>query len=260
MARLTIVGALLLGGGMGLVASASRPFRPGIAALLIALMPVWFAILGGVFLGERLPRLAVAGIALGFAGVGILVGPSASAARHARPGRARGHPVSPIGWALGSLYSSHRAPLPQDPLSPPGARCSPAAVVLVLRPADGRIGRFHPARSRRRRSLAFAYLTVVGSLLAFTAYVWLLGVAPLPLIATYAYVNPSSRSSSGRSSSRSRSTPRTIVAGGVIIVAVALIVTARGADERRPRSTRTGRGRGHALRQHRPARPAGQAP
>src|SRR4249919_3894870 len=72
-----IVGALLLGGGMGLVAFGEQTVPSGIAALLIAMMPVWVAILGGIFLGERLPRLAVVGIAVGFAGIAILVGPSA---------------------------------------------------------------------------------------------------------------------------------------------------------------------------------------
>src|SRR5580765_4129811 len=72
-----IVGALLLGGGNGLVAFGEQTVPSGIAALLVGLMPVWVAILGGIFLRDRLPRLAVIGIAVGFAGVAILVGPSA---------------------------------------------------------------------------------------------------------------------------------------------------------------------------------------
>jgi drug/metabolite transporter (DMT)-like permease len=73
-----IVGALLLGGGMGMVAFGEQTIPSGIAALLIATMPVWVAILGRIFLGERLPRVAIFGIVLGFAGVAILVGPAHS--------------------------------------------------------------------------------------------------------------------------------------------------------------------------------------
>src|SRR3954466_1983069 len=76
----TIVGALLLGGGMGMVAWGEQTVPSGIAALLIALMPVWVAVLGRVFFGERLPWIAVAGIALGLVGVAILVGPAGGAA------------------------------------------------------------------------------------------------------------------------------------------------------------------------------------
>jgi drug/metabolite transporter (DMT)-like permease len=72
-----IVGTLLLGGGLGMVAFGEQTVPSGITALLIAMMPVWVAILGRVFLGERLPRLAVVGIVVGFGGVAILIGPSA---------------------------------------------------------------------------------------------------------------------------------------------------------------------------------------
>ena len=71
-----IVGALLLGGGMGFVAYAEQTVPSGIAALLIATMPIWVAVLGGIFLGERLPRLAAFGVVVGFAGVAILAAPS----------------------------------------------------------------------------------------------------------------------------------------------------------------------------------------
>ena len=72
-----IVGAMLLGGGMGMVAFGEQTVPSGITALIIALMPVWVAVLGAIFLSERLPRLAIAGIILGFVGVAILIGPSA---------------------------------------------------------------------------------------------------------------------------------------------------------------------------------------
>ena len=87
-----IVGALLLGGGMGMVAWGEQTVPSGIAALLVAMVPVWIAIFGRIFLGERLPGLAVAGIAIGFVGVAVLVGPTALGSTGvAGPGRTRGH-------------------------------------------------------------------------------------------------------------------------------------------------------------------------
>jgi drug/metabolite transporter (DMT)-like permease len=96
--------------------------------------------------------------------------------------------------------------------------------------------------------LAFAYLTLVGSLIAFTAYVWLLRVAPLPLIATYAYVNPIVAVALGGLVLSEPITPRTLVAGAVIVFAVALIITSRTrmtaahrpASEPRGRDRKTG--------------------
>src|SRR5256714_15172285 len=70
-----IVGALLLGGGMGMVAWGEQTIPSGITALLIAMMPVWVAVLGRIAFGERLPRAAVVGVAVGLVGVGILAGP-----------------------------------------------------------------------------------------------------------------------------------------------------------------------------------------
>ena len=88
-----IVGALLLGGGMGMVAFGEQTIPSGIAALLIATMPIWVAVLGRIFLGERLPRVAIFGIVLGFVGVAILVGPSASAASVRSTGSACSRPL-----------------------------------------------------------------------------------------------------------------------------------------------------------------------
>ncbi|HJW22973.1 MAG TPA: EamA family transporter, partial [Candidatus Limnocylindrales bacterium] len=112
-----IVGALLLGGGMGMVAWGEQTIPSGITALMIALMPVWVAIFGRVFLGERLPGLALAGIAIGFAGIAILVGPTALGATGALdPAGLVAIIISPICWATGSLFASHRAVLPRRPL------------------------------------------------------------------------------------------------------------------------------------------------
>jgi len=225
-----IVGALLLGGGMGMVAFGEQTIPSGITALLVALMPVWVAIFGRVLLGERLPWLAGVGIVVGFVGVAILVGPTILGQTGALdPVGLAAIIISPIAWSLGSLYASHRATLPRQPLVATGAQMLAGGAVLVVMAAlGGEFGRFDPTAVSRDSVAALVYLTVVGSLLAFTAYGWLLRVAPLPFIATYAYVNPVVAVILGAIVLHEPIDPRTLVAGAVIVGAVALIVTARG--------------------------------
>jgi drug/metabolite transporter (DMT)-like permease len=226
----TIIGTLLLGGGMGLVAWAEQTIPSGIAALLIAMMPVWVAVLGRVAFRERLPRLAVVGILVGFVGVAILVGPTAVGATGALD--AAGVVailISPIAWSAGSLYASHRAVLPRHPLVATGSQMIAGSIALTLMAlVSGEPARFDPALVSAGSFTAFLYLTVIGSLVAFTTFGWLLRVAPLPLVATYAYVNPVVAVVLGAIVLSEPIEPRTLFAGAVIVGAVALIVTARG--------------------------------
>jgi drug/metabolite transporter (DMT)-like permease len=225
----TIVGILLLGGGMGMVAFGEKTVASGIAALFIAMMPVWVAVLGQVFLGERLPRLAVVGIVVGFAGVAILVGPSAYGGPDAlEPVGTAALIFSPIAWSSGSLFASRRAVLPARPLVATGAQMIAGGLVLVaMSGLSGELGDFRIEAVSTDSLIATAYLTMIGSLVAFTTFGWLMRVAPLPLIATYAYVNPVVAVILGALVLGEPIDPRTVVAGAVIIVAVAVIVTAR---------------------------------
>src|SRR6476469_8882178 len=229
-----IVGALLLGGGNGLVAFGEQTVPSGIAALLVGRMPVWVAILGGIFLGDRLPRLAVIGIAIGFAGVAILVGPSAlGGSGTLDPVGLAACLLAPIAWAGGSLFASRRASLPGRPLVATGLQMVLGGLVLgVMATLSGEFGTFDATAVTRDSLIAFAYLTVIGSILAFTVYGWMLRAAPLPLVATYAYVNPVVAVILGWLVLGEAIEPRTVLAGGVIIFAVALIVTARGRMKR----------------------------
>ena len=142
-----IVGTLLLGGGMGMVAFGEQTIPSGIAALLIAMMPVWVAIFGRIFLGERLPRIAAVGIVVGFVGVAILVGPTILGQTGALdPIGLAALIISPIAWSLGSLYASHRATLPRQPLVATGTQMLAGGAVLALMAGvTGEFGRFDPA-------------------------------------------------------------------------------------------------------------------
>jgi drug/metabolite transporter (DMT)-like permease len=234
-----IVGALLLGGGMGMVAWSEQTIPSGITALLVAMMPVWVAIFGRIFFDERLPALAVAGIILGFGGVAILVGPTAFGGSGALdPAGLVAVFIAPLAWSIGSLFASHRAMLPSRPLVNTGAQMLTGGMVLAVMGAlTGEFARFDPAAISADSFAALLYLTVIGSLLAFSAFGWLLQVAPLPFVATYAYVNPIVAVVLGAIVLGETIDARTLIAGAVIVAAVALIVTTRGRMRApRPRS------------------------
>ncbi len=225
-----IVGTLLLGGGMGFVAWGSQTIPSGIVALLIAMMPMWVAIFGAILLGQRLPRLAGAGVVVGFAGVALLVGPTiAGSDGGLDPAGLAVVLLSPISWSLGSLYASHRASLPHDPVTATAAQMSIGAIALgALGLVNGEPASLPGAVFSVDSLLALAYLTIVGSLLAFTTFGWLMRVAPLPLVITYAYVNPVVAVILGALVRQEPIDARTVLAGAIIVAAVALIVTARG--------------------------------
>ena len=225
-----IVGALLLGGGMGMVAFGEQTIPSGTAALLIATMPLCVAILARVFLGERLPRLAGFGIVVGFVGVAILIGPSAIGGSGALdPLGLAAVLCSPIAWSVGSLFASRGAVLPRRPLVATGLQMILGGVVLAaMAGLSGEFVTFDVGAVSRDSFAAFLYLTVVGSLVAFTTFGWMLRVAPLALVTTYAYVNPVVAVILGSIVLGEVVDARTAVAGAVIVFAVALIVTARG--------------------------------
>ncbi len=226
-----IVGSLLLGGGMGMVAFGEQTVPSGIAALLIAMMPLWVAVLGRIFLGIRLPRLAVVGIVIGFVGVA-----DPRSDRRCRAMRMRSTPSGwrrssyrPIAWSSGSLFSAHRASLPRQPLVATGAQMVLGGVTLALMAGvAGEFGALDLGAVSIDSMIAFGYLTIAGSLVAFTAYGYLLRVAPLPLVSTYAYVNPVVAVILGALVLHEPIAPATALAGVIIVVAVALLVTARG--------------------------------
>lgn len=224
-----IVGTCLMGGGMGAVAWGELTVPSGIAGILIAMLPVWVAVFGRVFLGERLPGLAIVGIAAGVLGVVILVGPGLAIDGTLDPAGVAALIFSPMSWAAGSLFSAHRAQLPKDPFLTTGMQMLSGAVVLTIAAVlSGEVAGFRPEAVEPDSIIALVYLTIVGSLVAFTAFAWVLRQAPLPLIATYAFVNPIVAVFLGWLILAEAVTPIQLVAGAVIVVGVALLILSRG--------------------------------
>ncbi len=227
-----IIGGLLLAGGNGLVSIGEQTIPSGIAALVIATLPLWVAILGRVFFGVVLTRTIVVGTVIGFAGVAVLVGP-AGGARSLDPFGVAVLLLSPVLWATGSLYS-RTARVPRRPLVGTAMQMlAGSAVLFVLAVLTGDVLRIRPSEISPASVAAVAYLVLVGSLVGYTAFVWLLRVAPISLVSTYAFVNPVVAVILGWLILAEPLEPRTVVAGAIIVVAVAVIVRARRGESRR---------------------------
>ena len=222
-----IVGGLLLVGGTGLVAWAEQTIPTGVAAVVIALVPMWLAVLGFVFYREPVRRLLAVGIAVGLVGVAILAWPAGGPGSLEPTGLAA-ILVAPICWALGTLYAARRAVLPGPALLASGIEMAAAGLVfIVVAGLSGEWATFDPGAVSATSWAGIVYLIVLGSLVGYTTFAWLITVAPLSRVSTYAYVNPVVAVFLGWLVLAEPLTPRTIVASVVIIAAVALIVTAR---------------------------------
>ncbi len=224
-----VVAACLMGGGMGLVSWGEGHGVPsGVAALLIGLMPMWLAIFSRVLLGERLAPVVGIGIGVGIAGVAILTWPVGNT-QALRPDGLAALIASPMCWSLGTVYAARKADLPRPALFSTGLQMFLGGLFLLLLGAvTGELAGWDPATVTGRSVAALVYLILVGSMVGYTAYQWLLTVAPLPRISTYAYVNPVVAVILGAVILAEPFTPREAVASVVIVAAVALIVTARG--------------------------------
>jgi len=153
-----IVGALLLGIGNGFVALAEgEHVASGIAAILVAMMPLWLAVFGWIYFRERLPRIAGLGVVLGLVGVAVLIWPSDATTFSVLGIGAL--LLSPIGWSHGSLFSAHRAQLPEQPLMASGLQMLAGSVVLTIEGVvTGELPRFHPEAISLSSLLALVYL------------------------------------------------------------------------------------------------------
>lgn len=214
------VGALLLIGGNASVLWAVRRVPTGTAALIIAVTPLWLALLSRA----RPTRSLVVGIGLGLAGVIALVGPSLT--MHQGGTDALSVVVlvlASLSWAVGSLVA--RKGGPAGGLIATGAQMLCGGVMLFgLGVATGELGALSAAHVSLLSLWSLAYLTIFGSLLGYSAYGWLLRHDPPERAATYAYVNPVVAVVLGAMFANEPITGQVLVAGAVIVVGVALIV------------------------------------
>ncbi|MGH9380556.1 MAG: EamA family transporter [Thermoanaerobaculia bacterium] len=226
-ARAALTGGLLFLGGHGAVVWAEQTVPSGVAALLVASEPLWIVVLTALIPGEARPGWrSVAGLLAGFTGVALIIDPG---------GRGVGDPVAAaaivagsLSWAVGSLIGRSREGLPVG-LVAGMQMLAGGALLTAVGALNGELGRFDAAAAWGRPSLALVYLIVCGSLVAYTAYAWLLGAAAPTTVASYAYVNPVVALLLGALLADEAITGR-IVLGGLIVVAAVAFVVIRSAS------------------------------
>jgi drug/metabolite transporter (DMT)-like permease len=187
-----VTGTLMLVGGNGLVVWAERTLSSGFTALLVALAPVWFALLDWARPHGARPRMkTIVGIILGFVGVALLV--KARGANTGFDGQwAATFAIVGAGicWAGGSIYAKHNSAGGSSWMMAAAQMICGGMGLLLVGVLLGEPTHTEWSRISARSLAALGYLIVFGSWIGFTAYVWLLGVTTPARVSTYAYVNP----------------------------------------------------------------------
>jgi drug/metabolite transporter (DMT)-like permease len=224
-----IVGAFLLLGGNGGVTISEKFIETGLASLIVATVPIYITLLGWLFgMTPRPHGIVWVGLAGGFVGVGILLGPALRFS-----GGENSHPligmsillVGSFLWSAGSLYS-RTAKHAASPFLAAAQQMFCGGVLLMLAGSVlGEIRNFHPEKISALSLWSFTYLVLIGAIVGYTAYFWLLRHCDPAKVATYAYVNPIVAVLLGALFAHETVTLRTLVAAALIIGSVALIIT-----------------------------------
>jgi len=225
-----VVGTMLLAFGNGAVSYSERTLPAGLAALLVASVPIWMVLADRLINGRAIPPVAWAALAIGIGGVAIL----------ARP---HGHgsvvPVlivlgGSLSWGTGSILAG-RLPTPARPLLGSAMEMLAGGVVLaVLATVTGELGHVDPGQVSGRSWLALLYLIGPGSLLALTCYVIALGRLPTATVSTYAYVNPVVAVGLGALLLGEHLTLASLLGGTVVLISVALLLLKRAPASHSP--------------------------
>src|SRR6266550_2730387 len=208
-----LIGALLPGANAVLFV-AERNVPTGLASLIIASVPLWIVVLRLVG-RERLPWPALAGVGIGFAGVAVLAHPSGGATAWGIALCV----ISALMWSTGTVLSA-RLTMPVDPFAATAYEML-AGGLLMLPISLFTVHHFSPSSSS---ILGWIYLVTFGSIVGYTAYVWLLASAPLGLVSTYAYVNPIVAIMLGVLFRGESVTWRLLIGAAIVVVAVAAVV------------------------------------
>lgn len=222
-----VVGTLLFLGCHGILAWAQGRVPSGVAALGMATLPLWMTLLDWLWARAARPGWPVwLGLGLGLLGLSVLVGPGSWGGAVDVWGLLALQ-VSGFSWALGSVQA-RRSRLPQSVVLSTGMQLIAGGVALnIVALVAGEVGAFDLSAVSLRSALGFAYMVGAASILAFTAYVWLLRVSTPSRVASYGFVNPLVAVLVGSSVGGEALTARTVVAGVLILAAVAAILSGR---------------------------------
>ncbi|MCG3136362.1 MAG: putative inner membrane transporter YedA [Phycisphaerae bacterium] len=218
-----VVGILMQVGGNGLVCWAELTIPSGLAALIIATVPIWMVLTDWVMMKGPRPTLTIAvGLALGLVGIYVLIDPFSSV-RGLQPGGVLGLLAACIFWSIGSLLS-RRLALPASTLTAAGMEMLCSCVVLFgIGLVRGEHLVIQPEAITMKSTLALVYLILFGSMIGLTAYLWILQVSPPAMASTYAYVNPVIAVLLGYFFAAEPLNSRTGISAAIIIAAVIII-------------------------------------
>jgi drug/metabolite transporter (DMT)-like permease len=228
-----VVGTLLLLGGNGGVVLSEQFIPTGVAAVVIATVPIWLNVFDAIITRRRPGALLIGGLLAGLVGVAVLFVPV--------DGFGELNPIGiglclggAISWAVGSLYSRHH-PLPRSALMGTGMEMLIGGMALFVGGVLlGEVGRTEVANFSTQSVVAVLYLIVFGSIAGYSAYTWLLANVSVSTVATYAYVNPIVAVALGAVFLTEPITPRTIIAAVLIIGAVVAMVSGRPRTSEEP--------------------------
>ena len=227
-----VIGTCLLFFGNGGVTVAEQWVPTGLASLLVATVPIYIALLAWLTGSAPRPRpLVFLGLVGGFVGVGILVGPAltavpATSSRHVGAGMLI-LLFSSLVWSIGSLYSRRARNAASPFLSAAQTMLCGGSLMMLAGFARGEAQDFDPRQVTALSLGAFAYLVLVGAIVGYTAFIWLLRHCDPSKVATYAYVNPVVAVLLGAFFAGETLTVRTALATTIIIASVALVITAQ---------------------------------
>jgi drug/metabolite transporter (DMT)-like permease len=225
-----ITGVLMLAFGNGAVMWAEMTVPSGIAALIVAAVPLWMVLIDWLRPSGVRPRLPVfIGLALGVVGIIVLVGPTAFAGAGGFGAATLVLIAGSLSWAFGSIVT-RRGQRPSSPLMTTALQMLAGGIAFVIISlAVGEVSRFSFGQVSRASFLGWAYLVTFGSLLGFTAYVYLLGAVSPAKAATYAYVNPVVAVILGWAIAHEPIGARTMTAAAIILAGVAIITSTQSA-------------------------------
>jgi drug/metabolite transporter (DMT)-like permease len=228
-----IAGAVMLVLGNGGISWVQQTAPSNLTAIMVAATPLWMNLCEWLRPGGRRPLgSTVLGIVLGFVGVGwVVLSRDPGGQRVVGTAVAAMLLIAPLAWSVGSIYTRHAPQSPVSLLNIAMQMLAGGAAMLVVGAVRGELQGFHFAQISTASAWAFVYLTIFGSLIAFTAYAWLLQVSTPAKVSTYAYVNPLIAIVIGGLFLHEKLPSSILVAGALILFSV-VIITTRGPRSR----------------------------
>lgn len=225
-----ILGVFLLGVGNGCVVWAQQRTPSGITALVVAIVPLMVVLIEWLRPGGKNPGVAaMTGVIIGLIGMALLIGPSAfMGASDVQPAAAAFLLLGSLSWSAATVFGKRAAVPPVPPLASAIQLFGGGISLMIASAIAGELGDVEPAGISLRAALSLLYLIIFGSIVAFSAYSWLLRVASPTRISTYAYVNPIVAMFLGWAVAREEMSARVLIAAVIVLAGVALITRKKG--------------------------------